>query len=82
MKNIFALVVTLGFVSNAFADDWRMRKFDMNSDGFVTVAELKECGCTVNPGLFKAADKNSDGVLSKRELRKASEYIIRRRCPR
>ena len=82
MRKLFALVVTLGFVSNAFADDWRMRKFDVNSDGFVTMAELKECGCTVRPGLFKAADKNGDGVLSKKELRKASEYIIRRRCPR
>ena len=82
MKKLFALVVTLGFVSNAFADDWRMRKFDVNSDGFVTVEELKECGCEVKLGLFNAADKNNDGVLSKRELRKASEYIIRRRCPR
>lgn len=82
MKQLFSILVLSLFVSNAFADDWRMRKFDINSDGFVTMAELKECGCKVRPGLFKAADKNGDGVLSKKELRRASEYIIRRACPK
>lgn len=82
MKQIFAVIVTLGFVSNAFADDWRMRKFDANQDGFVVVSELEAKGCEVRPGLFKAADKNKDGKLSKGELRKASEYIIRNRCPK
>lgn len=82
MKKLFALIVTLGFCTNAFADDWRMRKFDANQDGFVVVSELKSKGCTVKMGLFNAADKNDDGKLSKGELRKASEYIIRHRCPR
>ena len=82
MKQIFAVIVTLGFISNAFADDWRMRKFDANQDGFVVVSELKAQGCEVRPGLFNAADKNDDGKLSKGELRKASEYMIRHRCPR
>ena len=82
MKKLFALIITFGFVSNAFADDWRMRKFDANQDGFVVVSELKAQGCEVRPGLFKAADKNNDNKLSKKELRKASEYIIRNRCPR
>lgn len=82
MKQIFAVIVTLGFISNAFADDWRMRKFDADQDGFVIVAELKGAGCVVKPGLFKHADKNKDGKLSKGELRKASEYMIRNRCPR
>lgn len=54
----------------------------MNQDGFVVPAELKENGCKVKPGLFNAADKNDDGKLSQRELRVASEYIIRRRCPK
>ena len=46
-KQIFALVVTLGFVSNAFADDWRMRKYDLDGDGYVVADELKDCGCIV-----------------------------------
>ena len=52
------------FVSDAFADDWRMRKFDANEDGFVVVSELKSKGCVVKPGLFKHADKNKDGKIS------------------
>ena len=51
-KQIFALVVTLGFVSNAFADDWRMRKYDLDGDGYVVADELKDCGCIVRPGFF------------------------------
>lgn len=27
-KNIFAIVVLLGFIGNAFADDWRMRALE------------------------------------------------------
>jgi len=54
----------------------------MNMDGFVTKEELKALGCTVKKGLFNVADKNDDGKLSKKELRKSSEYIIRNRCPR
>lgn len=82
MKKIFALIVTLGFATNSFADDWRMRKYDLNQDGFVSPNELKQNGCVVKMGLFEHADKNSDGLLSRGELRKASEYIIRHRCPR
>ena len=82
MKRILPVALLGLFVSDAFADDWRMRKFDMNQDGFVVPAELKENGCKIKPGLFKAADKNDDGKLSQRELRTASEYIIRRRCPK
>ena len=59
-----------------------MRKFDANEDGFVVASELKAQGCEVRPILFKHADKNNDGKLSKGELRKASEYMIRNRCPK
>ena len=59
-----------------------MRKFDANQDGFVVVDELKAQGCTVRMGLFNNADKNNDGKLSQKELRKASEYIVRSKCPR
>lgn len=82
MKKILPIAILGLFASDAFADDWRMRKFDINQDGFVEVSELKSQGCTVKMGLFNAADKNDDGKLSKGELRKASEYIVRRRCPR
>ena len=71
----------IAFASTAHAD-WRMERFDVNVDGFVTPEELEFNGCTVRMGLFNAADKNKDGKLSKGELRKASEYIIRHRCPR
>lgn len=81
MKKLFAITMLGLFVSNAHAD-WRMEKFDMNQDGFVVKEELLEAGCTVKNGLFNAADKNNDGKLSKAELRKASEYIVRHRCPR
>ena len=65
MKKIFAICTLSFFVTDAFADDWRMRKFDMDMDGFVVAEELKAQGCTVKPGLFKNADKNDDGKLSK-----------------
>jgi len=82
MKKILPIALLGLFASDAFADDWRMRKFDANQDGFVVVSELKAKGCEVRMGLFNASDKNDDGKLSKKELRKASEYIIRSRCPR
>jgi hypothetical protein len=55
MKNLLPIALLGLFASDAFADDWRMRKFDMNQDGFVVPAELKENGCVVKPGLFNAA---------------------------
>ena len=82
MKILFAIIITLGFVSNAFADDWRMRRLDLDTDGYVSKAELKEVGCTVNLSLFDYADKNNDDLLDQRELRRASNYIVRSNCPR
>jgi Ca2+-binding EF-hand superfamily protein len=81
VKKVFVIALLGLFVSNAHAD-WRMERFDINQDGFVIKEELKEAGCKVKVGLFNAADKNDDGKLSKGELRKASEYIIRHRCPK
>lgn len=82
MRAIFLAFTLMFFATDSFADDWRMRKFDMNMDGFVEKEELLMNGCVVKAGLWKHADKNKDGKLSKNELRKASEYIIRNRCPR
>lgn len=80
MKNIL-LISTLLIAGTAHAD-WRMERFDLNLDGFVTADELSLSGCTVKQGLYNSADKNNDGKLSKGELRKATEYIIRNRCPK
>ena len=81
MKKLFSTALLLSLSTVAFAD-WRMERFDLDVDGFVTPEELKVAGCTVRPGLFLAADKNKDGRLSKKELRKASAYIVRRHCPK
>ena len=81
MKKLFAIMTLSFFVSDAFADDWRMRKFDAHNDGFVIAEELEAKGCTVKKGLFKYADKNNDGKLSQKELRKATNYMVRNRCP-
>ena len=55
MKWFLAIVLFL-FATDTFADDWRMRKFDMNMDGFVTKEELLYHGCNVKEGLFNYAD--------------------------
>jgi len=81
MKNLFVIAMLGLFVLDVNAD-WRMDRFDLNDDGFVVKKELKQAGCEVKVGLFNAADKNDDGKLSKKELRVASEYIVKRRCPR
>lgn len=81
MKKLSLAVLLCSLSVSAFAD-WRMDRFDVDQDGFVTMAELEMQGCRVRPGLFLAADKNKDEKLSKKELRKASNYIVRRHCPR
>ena len=68
MKKILPIALLGLFVSDAFADDWRMRKFDADQDGFVIVAELKGAGCVVKPGLFKHADKNKDGKVDEKDF--------------
>ena len=67
MKHYFLALTLLFFATDSFADDWRMRKFDMNMDGFVEKEELLMNGCTVKVGLWKHADKNKDDKLSKKE---------------
>lgn len=78
MKKLFLGIVFTLFVNDAFADDWRMKRFDLDSNGFVTVSELEALDCPVNRGLWKQADKDGNGVLNAKELRKSSMYIINR----
>lgn len=81
MKKLLSVMIFSFFVSDAFADDWRMRKFDLNNDTVISKAELIQAGCRVD-GRFTIADKNLDGVLNKREARRASDYLFKRRCPK
>lgn len=82
MKQIFAVIVTLGFISNAFADDWRMRKFDLNDDMKIERSELIAAGCSIKAtgSLFEYADKNGDDLLNVREARNATHYIFKSKC--
>ena len=83
MKKILSVIVFSLFVSDAFADDWRMRKFDLNDDNVISEAELIQVGCVRTTKLFDRADRNGDDVLNRREARNAT-YIIfknRRVCP-
>ena len=82
MKKFFAIAICFAFVGNAFADDWRMRKFDINEDGKIERPELISAGCGPKAvgGLFDHADKNGDDLLSVKEARAATHYIFRRHC--
>lgn len=79
-KIIIAIAACL-IAAPAYAD-WRMERFDLDGDNLISVQELKANGCSVKQSLFNTADKNRDSFLDKKEIRKASEYIIRRRCPK
>lgn len=72
----------LCFVTDAFADDWRMRKFDLNADDYISADELIVAGCSLNLHLFNHADKDNNRLLDAREARRSSEYIFRKRCPK
>ena len=80
MKKVIAILLLIS-TPNAFAD-WRMERFDLNEDGFIEKREISLSGCSIKRGLFKAADKNADGMLTKGEAKKATSYLFnRRRCP-
>lgn len=84
MKKLFAGITMMFFVSDAFADDWRMRKFDLNADEFITKDELMAAGCNYKATtfFFERADLNGDLKLGTREARRATEYIFRSNCPK
>ena len=76
MKKILPIAFLGLFVSDAFADDWRMRKFDLDQDGFVVPAELEVAGCVVKPGLFKAADKMMMANFLKENLEQHQSTLL------
>jgi len=82
MKQLLAVAVFSLFVSDAFADDWRMRKFDLNGDLLISKGELIQSGCVKVSALFRHADRNADGFLNRREAQRASTLIFKNRCPR
>ena len=79
MRNLLAVILLVS-TSSVYAD-WRMERFDLDGDNLISVNELKASGCVVKDSLFKHADKNRDSFLDKKEAKKASEYIIRSKCP-
>lgn len=81
MKKLISVSVLSLFISDAFADDWRMRKFDFNADNVISEAELIQGGCRKISQMFDYADKNGDNVLNVREARKATHLIFKPRCP-
>ena len=81
MKNL-TFAVLLAITSSSALADYLMDKYDLDSNKMVTVAELKQAGCSVKTSLFNTADKNKDGSLSKKEMRRAKHYLVtRKRCP-
>jgi hypothetical protein len=84
MKKLFACITIMFFISDAFADDWRMRKYDLNLDEVITQSELIAAGCNYKATtfFFDRADRNKDGQLNVKEARLASNYIFRSNCPK
>jgi hypothetical protein len=79
-KAVTALVACV-IATPAFAD-WRMERFDINRDSLISVNELKASGCVVKKHLFDHADKNRDSFLDRKEAKKASEYVMKSKCPK
>ena len=81
MNKLMIAIAACLIAAPAYAD-WRMERFDINGDNLISVTELEASGCKVNLSLYKHADKNRDSYLDKKEIRKASEYIIKSKCPK
>ena len=47
MKKLLSITILSFFAFDAFADDWRMRKFDLNDNNEISKAELIQSGCRI-----------------------------------
>lgn len=81
MKKILSIAIFSFFISNVSAEDWRMEKFDLNKNNLISKGELMQVGCRLGKR-FELADINNDGVLNRKEARRASDYLFRKRCPK
>ena len=82
MNKVLIILVLTFLSSGAIANDL-MKRFDLDSNDLVTKEELEQAGCTVKNSMFKAADKNKNGSLSKKELKRSRDYLlVRKRCPK
>jgi hypothetical protein len=72
MKNtILGLVAASLLATPALATSWKTELFtriDTDTNGQVALAELEKTGCRVDKKLFKYADENRNGSLSKKEF--------------
>jgi hypothetical protein len=77
MKKYIAIIILLTLpTTDILAQDRVMMKFDDDQDGYLTPMEIAG-KCKIKPGLFKHADKNKDGLLSRGEMRKGGSYLFR-----
>tara|TARA_R100001015_G_C4473801_1_gene56571 strand:+ start:77 stop:313 length:237 start_codon:yes stop_codon:yes gene_type:complete len=78
MKKVIFIYI-LSLITFVIHSDSRMDKFDSNNDGQVSSQEIIEQGCSLNLSLFNYADKDNNGFLNVRELRKG-RYTALRGC--
>ncbi len=77
MKKVLSLIILMSLPSVALADKhWPMNRFDINGDDILEISEIRS-KCSIKDSIFKAADKNEDGVLSVREARDGQNYLFR-----
>ena len=72
MKAILAgLVASTLIATPALASSWKntlFERLDTDVSGELSVKELKDTGCTLNPKLFYFPDKDASKGLSKKEF--------------
>lgn len=81
MKNIgISLLLALAISTPAYAVSWKDKLFaqlDTDHNGEVTYGELTAGGCPTDPKLFKYADKDRNGALTKVEYFSSRDVLGR-----